>query len=222
MMTSEQQPTIGVIDYGMGNLHSMQKALQHVAPDAKVMVTGDLAELSAVDRLVFPGVGAIRDCMAEIRRVGLHEFVPQAVAQGTPVLAVCVGMQALFEYSEENGGVAGIGLLPGTVNRFSVTQDPSTGDKLKIPHMGWNATQLNDHELWQGIGSTSNASAYFYYVHSYYCQPENVALQTATAEYPQAFCAGVTQGSLFATQFHPEKSADNGLQLLKNFTQWNP
>lgn len=209
--------TIGVIDYGMGNLHSMQKALQHVAPQAKVIVTGDLAELKRANRLVFPGVGAMRDCMAEIRRACLHTFVPQAVASGTPVLAVCVGMQALFEHSEENGGVDGIGLIQGRVQRFTAALD-NNGDKLKIPHMGWNNTQLNDHPLWEGIDS----KGHFYYVHSYFCAPAEQSLVTATAQYPAPFTAGIAHGSLFATQFHPEKSADNGLQLLANFVRWQP
>lgn len=209
--------TIGVIDYGMGNLHSMQKALQHVAPNAKVVVTGDLATLRQADRLVFPGVGAMRDCMAEIRQAGLHEFVPAALAADTPVLAVCVGMQALFERSEENGGVDGIGVIKGQVQRFTATLN-NNGEKLKIPHMGWNNTRLNQHPLWDGI----DHNGHFYYVHSYFCTPDDQSLVTATADYPAPFTAGVAQGSLFATQFHPEKSADNGLQLLANFVAWQP
>lgn len=216
-MTSASQ-TIGIIDYGMGNLHSMQKALQHVAPNASVVVSGDLSALSQADRLVFPGVGAIRDCMVAINNAGLNEFLPKVLVDNRPVLAVCVGMQALFERSEENNGVAGMGLLKGEVKRFTHLQNPAMSEKLKIPHMGWNATDLNEHELWQGI----EQRAYFYYVHSYFCQPAEPSIQTAEAFYPQAFTAGVARGSLFATQFHPEKSADNGLQLLKNFTQWRP
>jgi glutamine amidotransferase len=208
---------IAVLDYGMGNLHSVAKALQHVDSTASVSVTADAAVVASADRVVFPGVGAIRDCMAEIRRLNLDEVVRQAIVE-KPVLSICVGMQVLLQHSEENGGVEGLGFLPGKVKLFDQQQRDDCGDRLKVPHMGWNAVhQVVDHPLWQGIEQHSQ----FYFVHSYYVETPNRQQIAGYCDYGVNFAAALTAGNLFAVQFHPEKSADAGLRLLKNFTQWS-
>jgi glutamine amidotransferase len=208
---------IAVLDYGMGNLHSVAKALQHVDSTASVSVTADAAVVASADRVVFPGVGAIRDCMAEIRRLKLDEVVRQAIVE-KPVLSICVGMQVLLQHSEENGGVEGLGFLPGKVKLFDQQQRDDCGDRLKVPHMGWNAVhQVVDHPLWQGIEQNSQ----FYFVHSYYVETPNRQQIAGYCDYGVNFAAALTAGNLFAVQFHPEKSADAGLRLLKNFTQWS-
>jgi glutamine amidotransferase len=208
---------IAVLDYGMGNLHSVAKALQHVDSTASVSVTADAAVVASADRVVFPGVGAIRDCMAEIRRLKLDEVVRQAIVE-KPVLSICVGMQVLLQHSEENGGVEGLGFLPGKVKLFDQQQRDDCGDRLKVPHMGWNAVhQVVDHPLWQGIEQHSQ----FYFVHSYYVETPNRQQIAGYCDYGVNFAAALTAGNLFAVQFHPEKSADAGLRLLKNFTQWS-
>ena len=208
---------IAVLDYGMGNLHSVAKALQHVDSSASVSVTADAAVVASADRVVFPGVGAIRDCMAEIRRLKLDEVVRQAIVE-KPVLSICVGMQVLLQHSEENGGVEGLGFLPGKVKLFDQQQRDDCGDRLKVPHMGWNAVhQVVDHPLWQGIEQHSQ----FYFVHSYYVETPNRQQIAGFCDYGVNFAAALTAGNLFAVQFHPEKSAGAGLRLLKNFTQWS-
>ena len=208
---------IAVLDYGMGNLHSVAKALQHVDSTASVSVTADAAVVASADRVVFPGVGAIRDCMAEIRRLKLDEVVRQAIVE-KPVLSICVGMQVLLQHSEENGGVEGLGFLPGKVKLFDQQQRDDCDDRLKVPHMGWNAVhQVVDHPLWQGIEQHSQ----FYFVHSYYVETPNRQQIAGFCDYGVNFAAALTAGNLFAVQFHPEKSAGAGLRLLKNFTQWS-
>ena len=208
---------IAVLDYGMGNLHSVAKALQHVDSTASVSVTADAAVVASADRVVFPGVGAFRDCMAEIRRLKLDEVVRQAIVE-KPVLSICVGMQVLLQHSEENGGVEGLGFLPGKVKLFDQQQRDDCGDRLKVPHMGWNAVhQVVDHPLWQGIEQHSQ----FYFVHSYYVETPNRQQIAGYCDYGVNFAAALTAGNLFAVQFHPEKSAGAGLRLLKNFTQWS-
>ena len=208
---------IALLDYGMGNLHSVAKALQHVDSTASVSVTADAAVVARADRVVFPGVGAIRDCMAEIRHLKLDEVVRQAILE-KPVLSICVGMQVLLQHSEENGGVEGLGFLPGKVKLFDQQQRDDCGDRLKVPHMGWNAVhQVVDHPLWQGIEQHSQ----FYFVHSYYVEGPNRQQIAGYCDYGVNFAAALTAGNLFAVQFHPEKSADAGLRLLKNFTQWS-
>ena len=207
---------IAVIDYGMGNLHSVAKALEHVSPGSKVSVTADPSVVDNADRVVFPGVGAIRDCMAEILRLELDKVVRKAVSE-KPVLGICVGMQALMDHSEENNGVECLGLLPGGVRFFGEIHKNAVGEKLKVPHMGWNqVTQTIDHPLWQGIEQGSR----FYFVHSYYVEATNNPYVSGTCHYGTEFAATLSQGNLFAAQFHPEKSADAGLQLLKNFVNW--
>lgn len=208
---------IAVLDYGMGNLHSVAKALEHVAPNADVVVTSDAAVVKNADRLVFPGVGAIRDCMAGLRRLGFDELIKQTV-QEKPVLGICVGMQALLESSEENGGVECLSLLPGQVRFFGDQLKDADGNLLKVPHMGWNKVhQQSDHPMWHDIAQDS----YFYFVHSYYaCEPEQ-QLVAGSCHYHVEFAAALTCKNLFAVQFHPEKSHAEGLQLLRNFTAWS-
>ncbi len=213
---SDFRDHIAVIDYGMGNLHSVAKALEHVAPSALVSVTSDPQVVENADRVVFPGVGAIRDCMHEIQRLNIGEVVKKAI-QTKPVLAICVGMQALMESSEENSGINCLNIMPGQVKYFGDNLVDSQGNKLKVPHMGWNnVNQSQDHALWHNIDQDSR----FYFVHSYYVEAVNNPNVFATCDYGIQFAASVQQGNLFAVQFHPEKSADAGLQLLSNFCQW--
>ena len=203
--------TVAVIDYGMGNLHSVAKALEH-AGSHQVLVTGDPAVIREADRIVLPGVGAIRDCMAEIRRQGIDELVRE-VSQDRPFLGVCVGMQALMQRSEENGGVDCIGLFPGAVRRFPGGMQEE-GETLKVPHMGWNeVSHVLDHPLWHGIPDRAR----FYFVHSFYVEAGNPRQVVGRGHYGLDFAAALADGSRFATQFHPEKSADCGLQLYANF-----
>ena len=213
---SDFRDHIAVIDYGMGNLHSVAKALEHVAPSALVSVTSDPQVVENADRVVFPGVGAIRDCMHEIQRLNIGEVVKKAI-QTKPVLAICVGMQALMESSEENSGINCLNIMPGQVKYFGDNLVDSQGNKLKVPHMGWNnVNQSQDHALWHNIDQDSR----FYFVHSYYVEAVNNPNVFATCDYGKQFAASVQQGNLFAVQFHPEKSAEAGLQLLSNFCQW--
>jgi glutamine amidotransferase len=213
--------SIAVIDYGMGNLRSVSKALEHVAASVAkslpVVVTADPAAVAAAERVVFPGQGAMPDCMRELESRGLLAAVRTA-AREKPFLGICVGEQMLFEHSEE-GGVAGLGVLPGAVRRFA-DQDltDAAGERLKVPHMGWNNVRQKDHPLWSGIAD----DARFYFVHSYYVAPAAAALTMATTDYGLPFTSAVGRDNIFAVQFHPEKSARDGLQLLKNFVAWQP
>jgi imidazole glycerol-phosphate synthase subunit HisH len=209
---------IAIIDYGMGNLRSVAKALEHVAPQAEVRVTHDRHEILQADRVVFPGQGSIRDCMSELAHWDLVEVVREA-ALGKPFLGLCLGPQALLEFSEENGGVACLNVLPGRVTWFGDLREPATGERLKVPHMGWNQVhQTGDHPLWRGIPQDSR----FYFVHSYYLQPTDEALVAGRTDYGFAFASALARGNIFAVQFHPEKSAQAGLRLLANFVDWNP
>jgi glutamine amidotransferase len=210
--------SVAVIDYGMGNLHSIAKALQHADPRASVQVTADPRVLRAADRVVFPGVGAIRDCMTALDERGLI-MVLRELAAGKPLLGICLGMQALLDESEENGDTACLGLLPGRVVRFPDSLTDAAGDLLKIPHMGWNRVhQIGSHALWAGIPQDSR----FYFVHSYYARPADPCLVAATADYPEPFAAALARDNVFAVQFHPEKSQTAGLRLLANFLAWKP
>jgi glutamine amidotransferase len=210
--------SVAVIDYGMGNLHSVASALQHVGAD-KVVVTHDADLIRQADRVVFPGVGAIRDCMAEIRRLKCDELLAQALTrQQVPVLAICVGLQALMSSSEENGGVDCLDIIAGEVRFFGNPLTDAAGNRLKVPHMGWNEVrQTRDHPLWAGIPDMSR----FYFVHSYYVHARDRDLLAGSVEYGVSADAALARDNLFAVQFHPEKSATAGLQLLKNFLQWN-
>jgi glutamine amidotransferase len=209
---------VAVVDYGMGNLHSVSKAVEHVAPGTRVEVTSDPARVSSADRVVFPGQGAMPDCMREMDSRGLRPAV-LAAARSRPFLGICIGLQMLFERSDE-GGVGGLAVFPGTVRRFpdSAMVD-AEGRKLKVPHMGWNRVkQAKAHPLWSGIEDASR----FYFVHSYFPEAGEGDLVTGTTEYGVPFTCAVARDSIFAVQFHPEKSNTAGLRLLANFLNWNP
>ena len=209
---------VAVIDYGMGNLHSVASALEHVGA-SEVTVSHDPEAIAKADRVVFPGVGGIRDCMEAIRQLGCDQLLNQVLTvQRKPVLAICVGMQALMTRSEENEGVPCLDRLPGQVVFFGEAHQGEQGERLKVPHMGWNAVQpVGPHPLWQGIA----AGTRFYFVHSYHVVPDDPAVVAGTFDYGLTGCAALSQGNLFATQFHPEKSHTAGLTLLKNFLNWD-
>jgi len=208
---------IAVIDYGMGNLRSVSKAVEHVAGDAEVRVTDDPRFIDGADRVVFPGQGAARDCMAAIGDHHLNQAVLRA-AQNKPFLGICMGLQVLMRHSDENGGTALLGLFAGEVRRFDGLAVGDNGLPLKIPHMGWSQVrQVGSHPLWRGIADQSR----FYFVHSYRVVPEDVSLIAATTDYGVRFTAAIAHDNLFATQFHPEKSAGAGLRLLENFVNWS-
>lgn len=207
--------TIAVIDYGMGNLHSVGKALEHVG-STRVQITSDPQVIRDADRVVLPGVGAMRDCMAEMQRFELLDVIRE-VSQDRPFLGICVGMQALLDSSEENGGVPCLGLFPGQVRYFGQNLQVN-GERLKVPHMGWNTVEQRlDHPLWHNIPDLSR----FYFVHSYYVQADNQRQVAGSCEYGLPFAAALADGPCFAVQFHPEKSHTNGLQLLQNFVAWD-
>ena len=207
---------VAIVDYGMGNLRSVYQAVRKVAPDAVVSVTDNPEIVAAAGRVVFPGQGAMRDCMHEMEARGLRQAVLDA-AHNKPFLGICIGLQMLFEHSTE-GDVPGLGLLPGEVVRFAHDLKDAQGNKLKVPHMGWNQVHHAQHPLWSGI----QQDARFYFVHSYYVQPRDAALVQASSDYPQPFVCAVARDNLFAVQFHPEKSAAAGLKLLQNFINWKP
>jgi glutamine amidotransferase len=208
--------SVAVIDYGMGNLHSIAKALQHAAPEVSVTITADAGHILQADRVVFPGVGAMRDCMEALNRTGLAEVIRQ-VAQTKPLLGICLGMQALLTDSAENGHTDGLNVFAGHVVRFPVDLADDQGTRLKIPHMGWNQVRQQPHPLWQGIAQDSR----FYFVHSYYAQPHDTSIVAANTSYPAPFACALAQDNVFAVQFHPEKSQAVGLQLLNNFLHWD-
>jgi glutamine amidotransferase len=209
---------IAVIDYGMGNLRSVSKALEHVAPRATVTVTSEASVVGAADRVVFPGQGAMPDCMRELDARGLRPAV-LAAAREKPFLGICIGLQMLFERSEE-GDVAGLGIFRGRVRRFPhARMVDAAGARLKVPHMGWNEVrQARPHALWRGIDDGSR----FYFVHSYYVDPEDPSLVAGRADYGILFTCAVAGDNIFAVQYHPEKSHSTGLRLLANFVDWNP
>lgn len=210
--------SIGVIDYGMGNLHSLGKALERVAPGQRVVVSYDAEELLDCDRLVLPGVGGVRECMKELNRLDLAQLVVEA-SKKVPMLGICLGMQVMLEFSEENGGVPALGLFPGEVVRFPEPPADGSAERLKVPHMGWNRVkQTQAHPVWAGIPDES----WFYFVHSYHARPKNAAHLLGTAEYTHVFAAAIARENLVAFQFHPEKSQALGLTLLANFVNWNP
>lgn len=212
---------IAVVDYGMGNLRSVSKALEHVAPGKSVLVTSDPDQIAAAGRVVFPGQGAMPDCVRELDARGLRDAVIAAAAS-KPFLGICIGLQLLFDHSEE-GNTAGLGIFSGEVKRFA-RQDmhDAEGNKLKVPHMGWNQvyqshSHAKAHPLWAGIEDGSR----FYYVHSYYVDPVDTTLVAGYSEYPSPFTSCVARDNIFAVQFHPEKSQHAGLQLLSNFVLWD-
>ena len=215
---------IAVVDYGMGNLRSVWQALVHVAGGAgvagtrEVVVTADPAVVAAADRVVFPGQGAMPDCMRELEGRGLRSAVIEA-AKNKPFLGICIGQQMLFEHSEE-GDVPGLGVFAGRVRRFPAEKMTApNGDKLKVPHMGWNeVVHTRSHALWNGIEN----GARFYFVHSYYVDPVDRESIAGTTDYGIPFTSAVARDNIFAIQCHPEKSAQAGLKLLSNFIQWKP
>jgi glutamine amidotransferase len=209
---------IVVVDYGMGNLRSVAQALRAVAPDADVLISGAVADIEAAERIVLPGQGAMPDCMRSLRESGVQDAL-LAAARSKPLMGVCIGEQMLFDVSEE-GHAAGLGLLPGQVVRFRLDgQLQEDGSRFKVPQMGWNQVrQTASHPMWQDIPD----NAYFYFVHSYYAQPAQAAHTVGETVYGAPFACAVARDNIFATQFHPEKSAAAGLQLYKNFVHWNP
>jgi glutamine amidotransferase len=208
---------IAVVDYGMGNLHSVRRALEHVAPGRTIAVTQDPAVIREAERVVFPGQGAIGMCRRALERYHLIPELSRAAAE-KPFFGMCLGPQFLMDFSEENGGVEGLGVFAGEVVRFP-PELSDDGVVLKIPHMGWNRVhQAMDHPLWHGIGQ----DAWFYFVHSYYLRPSGRESIVGTTEYGFQFAAALARDNVFAVQFHPEKSARDGLRLLRNFIAWHP
>lgn len=205
-----------VIDFGMGNLRSVAKALEHVG--ARVRVSGDPHDVRAAARVVFPGQGAMGACVTRITECGLADAVREA-ARNKPFLGICLGLQALFEFSEEDGGVPGLGLVAGRVRRFPADERLPGGERLKVPHMGWNHVDFTrPHPLLAGIAP----DAWFYFVHSYYVCPDDAALVLGRTDHGStAFTSALARGNLVATQFHPEKSHRAGLRLLANFVSWD-
>jgi glutamine amidotransferase len=209
---------IAVVDYGMGNLRSVTKAIEHVAPQCEVVLTSDPQVVRRAQRVVFPGQGAMRDCMREMDSKALRSAIVEA-ARDKPFLGICIGLQMLFEHSEE-ADTPGLGVLPGRVRRFPADQmTDSQGHKLKVPHMGWNEVhQSGPHPMWDGIQDRAR----FYFVHSYFAEPARPELIAAYTLYPFPFTCAAARENIFAVQFHPEKSADAGLRLLANFATWQP
>jgi imidazole glycerol-phosphate synthase subunit HisH len=209
---------IAVVDYGMGNLRSVAKAIEHVAPQLEVTVTGEPEAVMRASRVVFPGQGAMPDCMREMDARGLREAVI-AAAREKPFLGICIGLQMLFDTSEE-GSVAGLGLLAGRVRRFpSAKMVDAQGARLKVPHMGWNEVrQAAPHPLWEGIAPVSR----FYFVHSYFPDPASRDVVAGHCVYGVPFACACARDNIFAVQFHPEKSHTTGLRLLANFVAWQP
>jgi len=219
--------TIAIVDYGMGNFHSVARALRATAPEADIRIGNTPEAIQRASRIVFPGQGAMPDCMRTLDASGLREAVIRA-AREKPLLGVCVGEQMLFSRSEE-GNVQSLGILPGYVKRFSGPQYaaptgdpaamPSAAGRLKVPHMGWNAVeQVREHALWSGIPDRTH----FYFVHSYFVVPENPEVTVGVSQYGQRFTCAIAADNIFAVQFHPEKSAEHGLRLYRNFVEWQP
>ncbi len=206
---------IAVVDYGMGNLRSVSKALEHVVSDSqRVIVSSDAEEIANAERVVFPGQGAARDCMKQLQELQLDKVVLQA-AKEKPFLGICMGMQVLMSHSEENQGIDCMKLYPGNVRALA---DKLSDKSLKIPHMGWNkVSHKQAHPLWQDIEENNR----FYFVHSYYVDPDDASLIAGETNYGIEFVSAIANDNVFAVQFHPEKSAHDGLQLLKNFSRWN-
>ncbi len=203
---------IAIIDYDSGNIHSVQKALEHVAPDAHISHTSNSSDIANADKIVFPGQGAMGSCMTNLRERNLITSITKA-AHEKPFLGICLGLQLLFDKSEEQDST-GLGIISGNVRKIQ-----PLSVEYKIPHMGWNTvSQTQDHPLWHNIPNQS----YFYSVHSYIVHPTNTQLISGTSEYGSEFCCSIAKDNIFAVQFHPEKSGDNGLQLLQNFIHWQP
>jgi imidazole glycerol-phosphate synthase subunit HisH len=211
--------TVAVVDYGMGNLFSVAQAVMHVAAGTRtqVVVTQRAEEVRAADRVVLPGQGAMRDCMRALRESGMQEAVLEAAAT-KPMLGVCVGMQMLLQHSEEQD-TPGLGLIAGSVKRFQLQgQLQPDGSRYKVPQMGWNRVEQQTHVLWADVPDQS----WFYFVHSYYACPLDARHSVGHSDYGSRFTSAVARDNIFATQFHPEKSAQQGLALYRNFLLWMP
>ena len=211
--------TVAVVDYGMGNLRSVSQAVAHVARDSdvRVIVTANPEEVFAADRVVLPGQGAMRDCMRELRESGLVDAVLHAAAH-KPLMGVCVGMQMLLDHSEEQD-TPGLGLVLGRVKRFQLEgRLQPDGSRYKVPQMGWNRVHQSPHPVWAGVPD----GAWFYFVHSFYAEPAEAAHTAGQSDYGARFTCALARDNIFATQFHPEKSAEQGLALYRNFLRWNP
>ena len=211
--------TIAVIDYGASNLRSVSKALDHISEKhSRIIVSDDSKQILAADKVVFPGQGAIGQCMRSLADKHLEEVLRESIST-KPFLGICLGLQSLMDESDEDGGTCGLGLISGRVNKFRSGAVDAAGNLLKIPHMGWNRViQEKPHQLWQGISSGER----FYFVHSYYVAPSAETDIAASCDYGIDFCAAIARDKLFAIQFHPEKSQQAGLTLLSNFLQWQP
>jgi len=210
---------VAVVDYGMGNLRSVSQAVMHVAAgtDVQVVVTADPAQVMAAERVVLPGQGAMRDCMRELRDSGLEDAVRHAAAN-KPLMGVCVGMQMLLDHSEEQD-TPGLGLIPGEVRRFRLEgRLQPDGSRYKVPQMGWNRVEQRSHAMWTDVPD----GAWFYFVHSYWADPSDPRHTAGVTDYGSRFTCAVARDNIFATQFHPEKSADHGLALYRNFLRWKP
>jgi len=210
--------TVAVIDYGMGNIRSVSKALEHVSGDTKVIVTHEAEAVLGADRVVLPGVGALQDCVSELKRLGLDDVIRETV-RNKPFMGICLGMQALLDSSAENGGTEALGIISGEARHFADQLKTIPGTEgLKVPHMGWNQVhQSKAHPMWQGIQQDSR----FYFVHSYYVAANNDSVVSATTSYGFDFTSVIDQENIFAVQFHPEKSQHAGLALLANFLSWD-
>ncbi|ALM85558.1 imidazole glycerol phosphate synthase subunit HisH [Bordetella sp. N] len=221
--------SIAIVDYGMGNFHSVARAVAHAAPDADIRICNQAADIDAADRVVFPGQGAMPDCMRTLNESGLREAVMRA-ARSKPLLAVCVGEQMLFDTSEEGPTIC-LGIFPGVVHRFSGPQYAAPvgaydehatqpqQELLKVPHMGWNQVrQSGSHPIWAGIPDHTH----FYFVHSYYAVPADPSIIVGESDYGGSFTCAVAADNIFAVQFHPEKSAEHGLRMYRNFVDWRP
>lgn len=213
--------SVAVVDYGMGNLRSVAKAIEQVAPQASVRITANAAEIAAANRVVVPGQGAMPDCMRELTDRHLRDAVIRAAAE-KPFLGICVGLQMLFGHAEE-GDVMGLEVLPGRVPRFPQTaMVAANGSRLKVPHMGWNQVRQREthhlHPLWDGIADDTR----FYFVHSYYVEPQDASCIAGETTHGITFTSAIARDNIFAVQFHPEKSAQAGLRLLENFMRWQP
>jgi glutamine amidotransferase len=211
--------TVAVVDYGMGNLRSVSQAVMHVAAGTglKVVVTSRPEEVYAAQRVVLPGQGAMRECMRELRESGLQEAVLHAAAN-KPLMGICVGMQMLLDHSEEQD-TPGLGLVPGRVRRFRLEdQQQPDGSRYKVPQMGWNRVLQSPHALWHDVPDGS----WFYFVHSFYACPSHALNTAGETDYGLRFTCAIARDNIFATQFHPEKSADQGLTLYRNFLHWKP
>ena len=202
--------TIAIIDYGMGNLKSVARAFERVG--ASIVVTDEAAKIRSADKIVLPGVGSFGHCMKNLKDKGLDQLVKDEIRQGKIFFGICLGLQVLFDSSAESADVKGLGLIRGTVQRFTTTA-------LKVPHMGWNQVDYkSDRRIFASIGQGEN----FYFVHSYYVCPQDESVIAATADYGERFCAAVQVGNIYACQFHPEKSQQSGLQVIKNFCDLGP